>query len=95
MGYDNVRIIDKASSCIYVPKWVINIESHNTTYTREILGASNTILIDEMAYCPLEFFARFRPSRKQTYAVCERCGGAYCSRHIERVNDSYFCREHR
>lgn len=93
--YDNVGIIDRASSCIYVPKWVINIESHNTTYTMEILAASNTILIDEMAYCPREFFARFRPSRKQTYAICERCGGAYCSRHIERVNDSYFCREHR
>jgi hypothetical protein len=78
-----------------VPKWVINIESHNNAYTREILAASNTILIDEMTYCPHEFFARFRPSRKQTYAICERCGGAYCSRHIERVNDSYFCREHR
>jgi hypothetical protein len=96
VNYDNVRIVDRVpSSCIYVPKWVINIESQNAVYTREILAASNTILMNEIAYCPHEFFARFRPSRKETYALCERCGGAYCSRHIQRVNESYFCKEHR
>jgi RNA 3'-terminal phosphate cyclase len=93
--YENVQIIDRASSCVYVPKWVINIESGNNVYTREILAAANTFLMDEIAYCPHEFFARFRSGRKETYAVCERCGGAYCSRHIEKVHNSYFCREHR
>jgi hypothetical protein len=93
--YDNVQIIDRASSCVYVPKWVINIESGNNVYTREILAASNTFLMDEIAYCPHEFFARFRSGRKETYAVCERCGGAYCSRHIERSYDSYYCTAHR
>jgi len=95
VNYDSIQIIDRAYSCIYVPKWVINIESANSVYTREILAASNTFLMDEIAYCPHEFFARFRSARKETYAVCERCGGAYCSRHIEKVNNSYFCREHR
>jgi hypothetical protein len=95
VNYDNVQIIDRAYSCIYVPKWVINIESANNVSTREMLAASNTFLMDEIAYCPHEFFARFRSGRKETYAVCERCGGAYCSRHIEKVHDSYFCREHR
>jgi hypothetical protein len=57
--------------------------------------------MNEIAYCPHEFFARFRHGRKETYAVCESCGGAYCSRHIERVhtvltfvrniNDLYYC----
>ena len=94
LSYDSVQIVDRASSCIYVPKWVINIESQNSVYTREILAASNTVLMDEIAFCPHEFFARFRPSRRETYAICERCGGAYCSRHIERVHNSYFCREH-
>jgi hypothetical protein len=26
------QIIDRTSSCIYVPKWVINIESGNSVY---------------------------------------------------------------
>ena len=95
MRYENVQIIDRASSCVYVPKWVINIESGNNVYTREILAASNTFLMDEIAYCPHEFFARFRSGKKETYAVCERCGGAYCSKHIQRSYDSYFCIEHR
>ena len=42
--YENVQIVDRASACVYVPKWVINIESGNNVYTREILAASNTFL---------------------------------------------------
>lgn len=42
VNHDEVKITNKtnSSSCIYVPKWVINIESQTTTYTREILAAS-------------------------------------------------------
>jgi len=32
------QIIDKAFSSVYVPKWVINIESQNRIYAREIIG---------------------------------------------------------
>jgi hypothetical protein len=92
--YDNMQVVDKALSSIYVPKWVINIESQNRKYAREILAASSTILMDEIAYCPKEFFARFRSSKKQTYAVCERCGSAYCRRHIDQIKDSYYCKDH-
>jgi len=94
VNYEEVQIVDKAFSCIYIPKWVINIESQNRIYTREILPTSSTILMDEIVYCPKEFFARFKPSKKQTFAVCERCGSAYCSRHIERIKDSYYCKDH-
>jgi len=38
---------------------------------------------------------RFRSGKKETYALCERCGGAYCSKHIQRSYDSYFCIEHK
>ena len=95
VNYDDVQIIDNVSSCIYVPKWVINIESQNRTYVRAVLAASATKLIDEIAYCPKDFFARIRSGRKQTFAVCERCGNAYCSRHIDKVKSSYYCRDHR
>jgi hypothetical protein len=52
---EDVQIVDKAFSCIYIPKWVINIESQNRIYIREILAASSTILMDEIAYCPRVF----------------------------------------
>ena len=58
VNYDDVQIIDKAFSCIYVPKWVINIESQNRIYAREILAAYSTLFMDEIAYCPKELFAR-------------------------------------
>lgn len=95
VNHENVQTTDRADSCIYVPKWVINTESGNSVYTREILAASNTFLMDEITFCPHELFARFRPGRKETYAVCERCGRAYCSKHIEKVNNCYFCKEHK
>jgi RNA polymerase-binding transcription factor DksA len=66
----------------------------DNTYTREALAASNTILIAEIALCPKEFFARIMAVDKQTYAICERCGSAYCSNHINRVNNSYYCKDH-
>jgi len=92
--YDEVKIYDKSTS-IYVPKWIVNIEAKDKVYAREILAASSTVLIDEISLCPKEFFARFRSSKKQTYAVCETCGGAYCSKHIRRRNNnSYFCEDH-
>jgi hypothetical protein len=55
VNYDDVQIIDKAFPCIYAPKWVINIESQNRIYAREILAGSSTILMDEIAYCPKDF----------------------------------------
>ena len=64
-------------------------------YRQIVLAGSNTFLMAEIAYCPHEFFAQFRSGKKETYAVCERCGGAYCSKHIQRSYDSYFFIEHR
>ena len=31
----------------------------------------------------------------RTYAVCKRCGSAYCSRHIDQVKNAYYCKDHR
>jgi hypothetical protein len=92
--YNEIKIGDDLLSPIYVPKWVINIEAKGNTYTREALAASNTILIDEISLCPKEFFARIMAVDKQTYAICEICGGAYCSKHIDSVNNSYYCKDH-
>jgi DNA modification methylase len=33
--------------------------------------------------------------RKQSSAVCDICGGAFCNDHIFKINNSYYCEEHR
>jgi hypothetical protein len=86
-------VLIKESSLIYVPKWSINIRSKETLYRREVLAASETVLIDEIMFCPKEFYEK-RPSNKKTYAVCEECGWAYCYNHISLINDAYYCEKH-
>ena len=51
---DEVKI--KKPSLIYVPKWLINIQSNETHYRREVLPASETVIIDEIRFCPKEFY---------------------------------------
>jgi hypothetical protein len=87
--YKDITI--KKASLVYVPKWIVSFESATTTtttsnkiYRREILAASNTVLVDEIAYCPKDFFANIRGNKKMTYAICEICGKAYCESHIKK-----------
>jgi Holliday junction resolvase len=89
---DDVMI--RKPSLIYVPKWLINIKSKDTSYRREVLPASETVIIDEIAFCPKEYSEKRRSSKKKTYAICELCGRAYCSSHIVPIDDSYYCEKH-
>lgn len=86
-------VVIKKSSLIYVPKWSINIRSKEAHYRREILPASEKVIIDDIMFCPKEFYEK-RSSNKKTYAVCEVCGCAYCYNHISLMNDSYYCERH-
>jgi hypothetical protein len=60
---EDVRI--SKHSLIYVPKWLINIESKTINYRREILPASETVLIDEIAFCPKDLLEKRRASKKR------------------------------
>jgi restriction endonuclease len=90
---DNDVMIRKPS-LIYVPKWLIDIRSNQTSYRREVLPASETVIIDEIVFCPKDLYEKRRHSKKKTYAVCELCGHAYCSKHIYTINDSFYCEKH-
>jgi hypothetical protein len=48
------------------------------------LAASKTFIVDEIADCPKLHFSlgKLWTVRKQTYAICEICGGAFCNEHI-------------
>jgi Holliday junction resolvase len=91
---DDDDVIIRKPSLIYVPKWLITFKSKETNYRREVLPASQTVIIDEIAFCPKDLYEKRRPSRKKTYAVCELCGHAYCSDHIFQMNDAYYCEKH-
>jgi hypothetical protein len=86
-------VVIRKPSLIYVPEWLINIKSNEAHYRREVLPASETVIIDEIMFCPKEFYEK-RPSSKRTYAVCQVCGCAYWSNHIALINDSYYCEKH-
>lgn len=80
----------------YLPKWIIIIKAGTSTYKRKALASSNKIIIDEIAICPKHFSVpKIWNRRRLTSAICEICGGAFCSDHIFKVGYSYFCEEHR
>ena len=51
-------VVIKKSSLIYVPKWSINIRSKEAHYRREILPASEKVIIDDIMFCPKEFYEK-------------------------------------
>ena len=97
-----MRIIPKYSEIrigkaylVHVPKWVVTYKTKEITYTRKILAASNTKLMNELEYCP-KHFSRWKVwhGKRPTYAICDVCGAALCEDHISKVNDIYLCEEH-
>ncbi len=74
----------------YVPKWIITIKAGKHIYKRKILGASKTLILDEIYFCP-KALGKIWSVRKQVSAVCEICGSAFCDVHIFKINDTYYC----
>jgi hypothetical protein len=91
-----VRINRKPDGLIYVPKWIITIKAGEHTYKRKALAASNTFILDEIAFCPNHSaLGKIWSRPKQTSAVCEICGGTFCDDHIFKINNTYYCEKDR
>ena len=89
------EVIVKKSSLIYVPKWNVDIESGQITFMRKALAASKIMLVDTIAYCPRHLsLGDLQLIKKQTHAICEICGGAFCKDHIFQLEDKFYCEEH-
>jgi predicted nucleic acid binding AN1-type Zn finger protein len=59
------------------------------------LASSKTILVDTISICPRHFsFGYIQLIKKQTYAICNECTGAFCREHIFQVDSKYYCEEH-
>ena len=74
---------------VRVPILEIVFESKGLIYTRKILPASDTLLMDEIAEC------RHKIGSKPTFAICDTCGVAKCRKDIfDGDSGGYFCKEH-
>ena len=83
-----------SESLVHIPKWTIIMKAGDFSYKRKILAASNTFVEDEISVCP-KHLSFVKAWSRRTCAICEICGGAFCSDHIIKVDSSYFCEEHR
>jgi len=66
------------------------IETVGLTYKRQSIASTNSIFLDEIDMCPKDSGEDVR----KTYAICEMCGMAVCSKHIIKDNDKFSCSEH-
>ncbi len=75
-----------------IPRWDLNLEALNKTYSREILACSRTVLEDTLQYCP----KHTGPLKKENVAVCETCGQALCDKHVFQCPtcNKWLCEEH-
>jgi hypothetical protein len=82
-------------SLIYVPKWLITLKAGDFEYKRKALAASSIFITDEIASCPKHSsIVKMWKKPKQTAALCETCGRAFCSDHIFIIDQVYYCKEH-
>jgi hypothetical protein len=72
------------SEMVFVPKWTIYFNAFGTIYTKEVFAHSGTVLENTIQYCPLHFKFGGINVKKETTAVCEVCGKAYCGEHISQ-----------
>jgi uncharacterized Zn finger protein (UPF0148 family) len=92
---ENIRIIRK--DIVVIPRWSIDFESFGTSYKKEILGCSGTLLEDTLSYCPQHFkIGAITIASKNAIAVCEVCGKSLCEDHIKRcpICNKWLCEEH-
>jgi hypothetical protein len=73
---------------IYVPKWNFEYECGQYSFSRRYLASSGRIIEDDLAKCGKCSFLK-----KETIAVCEKCGIPLCERHA--FNEGKFlCEDH-
>ena len=79
---------------IHVPKWEIEFESGDYTYTRIISANSGKIIIDTITNCNKHLLKGLL--KKKNMAVCDVCGKALCKDHVFKCPEcnKWFCEDH-
>lgn len=79
---------------IHVPKWEIEFESGDYTYTRVISANSGKVITDNLTNCNRHLLKGLL--KKKNIALCDVCGKALCKDHIFKcpVCEKWFCEMH-
>jgi hypothetical protein len=105
-GFSDTRTIDfvpdrkdisiDVGEVVCVPKWIIHFNALGTIYSREIFACSGKKLEDTIAHCSHHFKLGILQVRQKNFAVCEKCGEAFCKDHgrICEVCKIHLCEKH-
>jgi HJR/Mrr/RecB family endonuclease len=83
----------RGTKLVYVPKWTLEYEAGQTSFSRRFLASSARTIEDELAKC-----RKCTILKKKTVAVCEVCGVPLCEKHayqegkwlcIDHISDKY------
>jgi hypothetical protein len=73
---------------VYVPKWNLEYESGDNSFSRRFLASSSRTLEDDLTKC-----RKCSLLRKNAVAVCEKCGVPLCEKHAHEEG-GLFCEDH-
>lgn len=72
----------------YVPKWNLEYEAGQSSFSRRFLASSGRPIEDELAKC-----SKCTLLKKQTVAVCQQCGRTLCEKHAYQ-EERWLCDDH-
>lgn len=73
---------------VYVPKWNLEYESGDYSFSRRMLASSGRIIEDDLLKC-----RKCTLLRRDTVAVCEKCGVPLCEKHFYQEG-ALLCEDH-
>ncbi|MCW4028434.1 MAG: hypothetical protein NWE92_02155 [Candidatus Bathyarchaeota archaeon] len=73
---------------VYVPKWNLEYESGDYSFSRRLLASSGQIIEDDLTKC-----RKCTLLRKDSVAVCEKCGIPLCEKHFYQES-GLLCEDH-
>jgi len=73
---------------VYVPKWNFEYEAGDYSFSRRLLASSGRIIEDDLVKC-----RKCTLLRRDTVAVCEKCGVPLCEKHSYQEG-GLLCEDH-
>jgi len=78
----------RGTKLVYVPKWDLEYEAGQASFSRRFLASSGRTLEDGLAKCQ-----KCTLLKKETVAVCEVCGKPLCEKHAYQEG-GWLCEDH-
>jgi predicted RecB family endonuclease len=79
----------RGTKLVYVPKWDLQYEAGQYSFSREILASSGRTLVDDLAKC-----SKCVLLKEPCAVVCEECGRPLCDKHSYQEIGRWLCEDH-